>query len=207
MEIIRGAPALSAFRVQKLMEACQSAALPVQDIYAEFIHLADLTEALDAGETQQLAKLLTYGPAIEAHAPQGNLYFVTPRPGTISPWSSKATDIAHNCGLNKVKRLERGIAYYVQADNLDHAQQKQLLGLLHDRMVEVVLPDFEQASSLFARTEPAVFTSVDVLGEGKAALEAANVKLGLALAPDEIDYLVENFQRLNRNPNDVELMM
>ncbi|QYK14882.1 phosphoribosylformylglycinamidine synthase [Shewanella rhizosphaerae] len=207
MEIIRGAPALSAFRVQKLMEACQSAALPVQDIYAEFIHLADLTEALDAGETQQLAKLLTYGPAIEAHAPQGNLYFVTPRPGTISPWSSKATDIAHNCGLNKVKRLERGIAYYVQADNLDDAQQKQLLGLLHDRMVEVVLPDFEQASSLFARTEPAVFTSVDVLGEGKAALEAANVKLGLALAPDEIDYLVENFQRLNRNPNDVELMM
>ncbi|QYJ95773.1 phosphoribosylformylglycinamidine synthase [Shewanella spartinae] len=207
MEIIRGAPALSAFRVQKLMEACQSAALPVQDIYAEFIHLADLTEALDAGETQQLTKLLTYGPAIEAHAPQGNLYFVTPRPGTISPWSSKATDIAHNCGLNKVKRLERGIAYYVQADNLDDAQQKQLLGLLHDRMVEVVLPDFEQASSLFARTEPAVFTSVDVLGEGKAALEAANVKLGLALAPDEIDYLVENFQRLNRNPNDVELMM
>ncbi|CAM4000815.1 phosphoribosylformylglycinamidine synthase [Shewanella aquimarina] len=207
MEIIRGAPALSAFRVQKLMEACQSTALPVQDIYAEFIHLADLTEALDAGETQQLAKLLTYGPAIEAHAPQGNLYFVTPRPGTISPWSSKATDIAHNCGLNKVKRLERGIAYYVQADNLDDAQQKQLLGLLHDRMVEVVLPDFEQASSLFARTEPAVFTSVDVLGEGKAALEAANVKLGLALAPDEIDYLVENFQRLNRNPNDVELMM
>ncbi|MXR70772.1 phosphoribosylformylglycinamidine synthase [Shewanella sp. JBTF-M18] len=207
MEIIRGAPALSAFRVQKLMEACQSAALPVQDIYAEFIHLADLTEALDAGETQQLAKLLTYGPAIEAHAPQGTLYFVTPRPGTISPWSSKATDIAHNCGLNKVKRLERGIAYYVQADNLDDAQQKQLLGLLHDRMVEVVLADFEQASSLFARTEPAVFTSVDVLGEGKAALEAANVKLGLALAPDEIDYLVENFQRLNRNPNDVELMM
>ncbi|MCG9755890.1 phosphoribosylformylglycinamidine synthase [Shewanella insulae] len=207
MEIIRGAPALSAFRVQKLMEACQSAALPVQDIYAEFIHLADLTEALDAGETQQLAKLLTYGPAIEAHAPQGTLYFVTPRPGTISPWSSKATDIAHNCGLNKVKRLERGIAYYVQADNLDDAQQKQLLGLLHDRMVEVVLADFEQGSSLFARTEPAVFTSVDVLGEGKAALEAANVKLGLALAPDEIDYLVENFQRLNRNPNDVELMM
>ncbi len=207
MEIIRGAPALSAFRVQKLMEACQSAALPVQDIYAEFIHLADLTEALDAGETQHLAKLLTYGPAIEAHVPQGNLYFVTPRPGTISPWSSKATDIAHNCGLNKVKRLERGIAYYVQADNLDDAQQKQLLGLLHDRMVEVVLPDFEQASSLFVRTEPAVFTSVDVLGEGKAALEAANVKLGLALAPDEIDYLVENFQRLNRNPNDVELMM
>ncbi|WP_028771652.1 phosphoribosylformylglycinamidine synthase [Shewanella waksmanii] len=207
MEIIRGAPALSAFRVQKLMEACKSADLPVTDIYAEFIHLADLTESLEENEQQQLAKLLTYGPAIEAHAPAGALYFVTPRPGTISPWSSKATDIAHNCGLDKVKRLERGVAYYVQGEALSAEQQQILNGLLHDRMVEVILPEFEQAAVLFARTEPAKFTSVNVLGEGKRALEQANVELGLALAPDEIDYLVENFVRLGRNPNDVELMM
>lgn len=207
MEIIRGAPALSAFRVQKLMEACKSADLPVTDIYAEFIHLADLTESLEENEQQQLAKLLTYGPAIEAHAPAGALYFVTPRPGTISPWSSKATDIAHNCGLDKVKRLERGVAYYVQGEALSAEQQQALNGLLHDRMVEVILPEFEQAVVLFARTEPAKFTSVNVLGEGKRALEQANVELGLALAPDEIDYLVENFVRLGRNPNDVELMM
>ncbi|WP_110456422.1 phosphoribosylformylglycinamidine synthase [Shewanella algidipiscicola] len=207
MEIIRGAPALSAFRVQKLMEACDNAALPINNIYAEFVHLADLTATLDASETQQLAKLLTYGPAIEAHAPQGTLYFVTPRPGTISPWSSKATDIAHNCGLHKVKRLERGIAYYVQGDNLNDEQQKQLNQLLHDRMVEVMLTDFEQAASLFARTAPAKVTSVNILGEGKRALEQANIELGLALAADEIDYLVDNFVRLNRNPNDVELMM
>ncbi|QLE87850.1 phosphoribosylformylglycinamidine synthase [Shewanella sp. Scap07] len=207
MEIIRGAPALSAFRVQKLMEACKSADLPVTDIYAEFIHLADLTESLEENEQQQLAKLLTYGPAIEAHAPAGALYFVTPRPGTISPWSSKATDIAHNCGLDKVKRLERGVAYYVQGEALSAEQQQVLNGLLHDRMVEVILPEFEQAAVLFARTEPAKFISVNVLGEGKRALEQANVELGLALAPDEIDYLVENFVRLGRNPNDVELMM
>ncbi|WP_394201122.1 phosphoribosylformylglycinamidine synthase [Shewanella waksmanii] len=207
MEIIRGAPALSAFRIQKLMEACKSAQLPVTDIYAEFVHLADLTESLEENEQQQLAKLLTYGPAIEAHAPEGMLHFVTPRPGTISPWSSKATDIAHNCGLDKVKRLERGVAYYVQADALSESQQQVLNGLLHDRMVEVILPEFQQAQVLFARTEPAKFTSVNVLGEGKRALELANVELGLALAPDEIDYLVDNFVRLGRNPNDVELMM
>ncbi|EDQ01582.1 phosphoribosylformylglycinamidine synthase [Shewanella benthica] len=207
MEIIRGAPALSAFRVQKLMEACKIAALPVSGIYAEYIHLADLTESLNENETQQLAKLLTYGPAIEAHAPQGTLHFVTPRPGTISPWSSKATDIAHNCGLNKVKRLERGIAYYVEFDVLTTEQEQLLTALLHDRMVEVILAGFEQAAVLFVRTEPAVVKSVDILGEGRSALELANTQLGLALANDEIDYLVENFVKLGRNPNDVELMM
>ncbi|MGS0683026.1 phosphoribosylformylglycinamidine synthase [Shewanella sp. 125m-7] len=207
MEIIRGAPALSAFRVQKLMQACESAALPVRQIYAEFIHLADLNESLNEKESQQLEKILTYGPAIEAHTPEGNLHFVTPRPGTISPWSSKATDIAHNCGLNKVKRLERGIAYYVVSDELTAEQTKALTSLLHDRMVEVTLPSFDVASVLFARTEPAKFNSVDILGEGRVALEQANINLGLALADDEIDYLVENFARLGRNPNDIELMM
>ncbi|MEL4429236.1 phosphoribosylformylglycinamidine synthase [Shewanella mangrovisoli] len=207
MEIIRGAPALSTFRVQKLMEACVNAALPVRQIYAEYVHLADLSELLETNEREQLEKILTYGPAIEAHTPQGSLLFVTPRPGTISPWSSKATDIAHNCGLGKVKRLERGVAYYVESDTLTVEQQQTLKGLLHDRMVEVVLDDFTQADVLFKRTEPAPFKSVNVLAEGRRALEVANVEMGLALAEDEIDYLVENFVRLNRNPNDIELMM
>ncbi|GIU46054.1 phosphoribosylformylglycinamidine synthase [Shewanella sairae] len=189
------------------MQACESAALPVRQIYAEFVHLADLNESLNEEESQQLEKILTYGPAIEAHTPEGHLHFVTPRPGTISPWSSKATDIAHNCGLNKVKRLERGIAYYVESDELSGEQTKALTALLHDRMVEVILTSFDEASVLFARTEPTKFTSVDVLTQGRVALEQANIKLGLALAEDEIDYLVENFTRLGRNPNDIELMM
>ncbi|ACA85850.1 phosphoribosylformylglycinamidine synthase [Shewanella woodyi] len=207
MEIIRGAPALSAFRVQKLMEAFDNESLPVSGIYAEYIHLADLSESLDKSETEQLAKLLTYGPAIEAHAPEGSLHFVTPRPGTISPWSSKATDIAHNCGLNKVNRLERGVAYYVESDALNSEQQKTLNSIIHDRMVEVILPSFDNAEILFAHTEPKEVASVDILGKGRAALEKANNDLGLALANDEIDYLVENFIKLGRNPNDVELMM
>ncbi|MCL1161718.1 phosphoribosylformylglycinamidine synthase [Shewanella chilikensis] len=207
MEIIRGAPALSAFRVQKLMQACEAAQLPVKQIYAEYVHLAYLSEALNPDDQAQLSKILTYGPAIESHEPQGTLLFVTPRPGTISPWSSKATDIAHNCGLKQVKRLERGLAYYVESDTLSGEQLKSLKALLHDRMMEVVLDSFEAADMLFARTEPKPFVSVNILGEGRRALEIANREMGLALADDEIDYLVTNFLRLERNPNDIELMM
>ncbi len=207
MEIIRGAPALSAFRVQKLMQACEAAQLPVKQIYAEYVHLAYLSEALNPDNQAQLSKILTYGPAIESHEPQGTLLFVTPRPGTISPWSSKATDIAQNCGLKQVKRLERGLAYYVESDVLSGEQLKSLKALLHDRMMEVVLDSFEAADVLFARTEPKPFVSVNILGEGRRALEIANREMGLALADDEIDYLVTNFLRLERNPNDIELMM
>ncbi|GAB1064758.1 MAG: phosphoribosylformylglycinamidine synthase [Shewanella algae] len=207
MEIIRGAPALSAFRVQKLMQACEAAQLPVKQIYAEYVHLAYLSEALNPDDQAQLSKILTYGPAIESHEPQGTLLFVTPRPGTISPWSSKATDIAQNCGLKQVKRLERGLAYYVESDALSCEQLKSLKALLHDRMMEVVLDSFEAADVLFARTEPKPFVSVNILGEGRRALEIANREMGLALADDEIDYLVTNFLRLERNPNDIELMM
>ncbi|MBO2700126.1 phosphoribosylformylglycinamidine synthase [Shewanella algae] len=207
MEIIRGAPALSAFRVQKLMQACEAAQLPVKQIYAEYVHLAYLSETLNPDDQAQLSKILTYGPAIESHEPQGTLLFVTPRPGTISPWSSKATDIAQNCGLKQVKRLERGLAYYVESDALSSEQLKSLKALLHDRMMEVVLDSFEAADVLFARTEPKPFVSVNILGEGRRALEIANREMGLALADDEIDYLVTNFLRLERNPNDIELMM
>ena len=131
-----------------------------------------------------------------------------PRIGTISPWSSKATDIAHNCGLNQVVRLERGIAYYVASESaLSETQREAVISCLHDRMVEVVMSDFEQASALFSHAEPAPMSQVDVIGGGRAALERANIELGLALAEDEIDYLVEAFVELGRNPNDVELMM
>ncbi|MGI2259547.1 phosphoribosylformylglycinamidine synthase [Shewanella sp. GXUN23E] len=206
MEIIRGAPALSTFRVQKLLAAFSSESLPVSQIYAEYVHLADLSEPLDDRESLQLSQILTYGPAMDTHAPQGTLFFVTPRPGTISPWSSKATDIAHNCGLGKIKRLERGIAYYIEGE-LSAAQLTAVKAVIHDRMMEVVLEDFAQAAMLFAHTEPGKLRSVNILGEGRRALVAANTEMGLALAEDEIDYLVENFVRLGRNPNDIELMM
>ncbi|MBE8167885.1 MAG: phosphoribosylformylglycinamidine synthase [Shewanella sp.] len=213
MEIIRGAPAVSDFNIKKMMQACNSKALPVKQIYSEFIHLVDLNEPLNTNEQQQLEKLLTYGPKKESQLLQGSLFFVTPRPGTISPWSSKATDIAKNCDLGKVKRLERGVAYYVELDEnkdlstLSEEQHNALKALLHDRMVEVIFSDLPAAQILFSQTEPKPFTSVDILGEGRDALVLANTNMGLALAEDEIDYLVENFRALERNPNDIELMM
>ena len=207
MEILRGSPALSAFRVNKLLTRFQDAHLPVSDIYAEYIHFADVSTPLSADEQSRLQRLLKYGPSLAEHAPQGRLLLVTPRPGTISPWSSKATDIAHNCGLPQVRRLERGLAFYVQAPQLTEAQWQTLGTLLHDRMMETVFGDLAQAEQLFAHHTPQPVKSVDLLGEGRQALVQANISLGLALADDEIDYLVAAFTALGRNPNDIELYM
>nr|WP_184425769.1 phosphoribosylformylglycinamidine synthase [Thalassotalea piscium] len=207
IQTLRGAPALSDFRVKKLLSQCAEAGLPVHDIYAEFTHFAHLSSELTTDESNVLAKLLTYGPTIEEHEPTGTLLLVTPRPGTISPWSSKSTDIAHNCGLNKVERLERGIAYYVLSDKLTIEQEKQLNNLIHDRMMETVFTEFNDAQALFATAEPGELTVIDVLTGGREALEKANIDLGLALAEDEITYLADNFIKLGRNPHDIELYM
>jgi len=207
---LRGAPALSEFRVQKLLAQCEDLALPVADIYAEFTHFAQLNEALANDEENVLQQLLTYGPTIEEHAPEGQFILVTPRPGTISPWSSKSTDIAHNCGLSKVERLERGMAYYItlNADvKLTPEQEVQLIGLLHDRMMESTFSDFDDAAQLFVSSEPGKLTAIDIESGGKNALVQANIELGLALAEDEVNYLFENFTKLGRNPHDIELYM
>ncbi|MGD8202609.1 phosphoribosylformylglycinamidine synthase [Pantoea sp. FN0305] len=207
MEILRGSPALSAFRVNKLLTRFQDAHLPVSDIYAEYVHFADVSAPLNAEEKSRLQRLLKYGPSLAEHAPQGRLLLVTPRPGTISPWSSKATDIAHNCDLPQVRRLERGLAFYVQAPQLTEAQWPQLAALLHDRMMETVFSELQEAEKLFVQQQPQPLQSVDILTQGRAALETANQKLGLALADDEIDYLLAAFKKLGRNPNDIELYM
>lgn len=125
-------------RINKLLARFQAARLPVHTIYAEYVHFADLNAPLNDDEHAQLERLLKYGPALASHAPQGKLLLVTPRPGTISPWSSKATDIAHNCGLQQVNRLERGMAYYIEAGTLTNEQWQQVTAELHDRMMETV---------------------------------------------------------------------
>ena len=206
MLILRGAPALSAFRHGKLLEQLTSRVPAVTGLYAEFAHFADVAGALTADEEQVLARLLKYGPSVPVQEPSGRLFLCVPRFGTISPWSSKASDIARNCGLAKIERLERGIAYYV-AGELGEAEIEQVAALLHDRMTQLVLGRMEDASNLFSHAEPKPLTAVDILGGGRAALEKANVELGLALAEDEIDYLVNAFQGLARNPHDIELMM
>jgi phosphoribosylformylglycinamidine synthase len=206
VEIVRGAPALSEFRTEKLLQRLQNAELPVTEVYAEFMHFVDVEQTLDDEATTVLTKLLTYGPALAAHIPDGNLLVVVPRQGTISPWSSKATDIAHNCGLTQIHRIERGIAYYLSGE-LTEAQLQQAAALIHDRMTEMVLRDLDEAQVLFHEAEPAKLKSIDILQGGRDALQRANIDMGLALADDEIDYLFENFSALKRNPNDIELYM
>ena len=206
MLILRGAPALSAFRHGKLLAQLTAKVPAVRGLYAEFAHFAEVTGTLGADEEQVLARLLKYGPSVPVQEPAGRLFLVVPRFGTISPWSSKASDIAHNCGLSRVQRLERGIAYYVAGEFSD-SETEQIAAALHDRMTELVLQRFDDAASLFSHAQPRQPTAVDVLGGGRAALEKANVELGLALADDEIDYLVTSFTGLGRNPHDIELMM
>ncbi|MFP6850336.1 MAG: phosphoribosylformylglycinamidine synthase [Pseudomonas sp.] len=206
MLILRGAPALSAFRHGKLLEQLASKVPAVTGLYAEFAHFAEVSGVLNADEEQVLARLLKYGPSVPVQEPSGRLFLSIPRFGTISPWSSKASDIARNCGLAKIQRIERGLAYYVSGE-LNAAEAQQVADLLHDRMTQLVLDNLEGAAALFSHAQPKPLTAVDVLGGGRAALEQANVELGLALAEDEIDYLVTSFNGLGRNPHDIELMM
>jgi phosphoribosylformylglycinamidine synthase len=212
MLILRGAPALSKFRLQKLEQRLVSALGHPVNLYAEFVHFAELEQSLDTEERLVLDKVLRYGPHLTEHEPQGSLILVVPRPGTISPWSTKATDIAHNCGLGKIERLERGIVYYLALDpgseaGLSEDELVLTMAELHDRMTESVFFELDDAACLFRHAQPQAATSVDVIGCGRSALEKANTDLGLALSPDEIDYLVESFQGLGRNPVDIELMM
>ncbi len=207
MEILRGSPALSAFRINKLLAGFAAARLPVTGIYAEYVHFAELDAPLSDDEKQRLVRLLKYGPSLAEHTPEGQLILVTPRPGTISPWSSKATDIAHNCDLGQIRRLERGVAWYIQALSLTAAQRQDVAEHLHDRMMETTFATLEDAAQLFSHQQPAPVQAVDLLGQGRRALEEANQRLGLALAEDEIDYLQNAFTDLGRNPNDIELYM
>lgn len=208
MIILRGSPALSSFRVQKLLSDFQQESLPVKGIYAEFVHVVDLESDLTSEKKSTLEKLLTYGPSLEAKDPEGSLFVVAPRPGTISPWSSKATDIAHICGLSEIKRIERAVAYYVDFnDGVTEEVSKKVKAKIHDRMTQKVFQAFHQLDVLFLHEEPKKLVEVPILTEGRLALERADKEMGLALASAEIDYLVESFTALKRNPTDVELYM
>ncbi len=206
MLILRGAPALSAFRHEKLFEQLRQKIPSVSGLYAEFAHFVEVSAALSSEEGQILSRLLKYGPSVPSQEPGGRLFLVVPRLGTISPWSSKATDIAKNCGLEKVQRIERGMAYYVKGD-YSEAEAELIATALHDRMTQLVLSAMEEASALFSHAQPRPLAVIDLLQGGIASLEQANVELGLALADDEIEYLDESFRKLGRNPHDVELMM
>ena len=221
MLILPGSNALSVFRSQRLLSQLQAAAPAIAQVQARFYHFIDTGAPLSTGDTERLTAMLTYGEPVPAVLYEGvtEEFFVIPRLGTISPWASKATDIAHNCGMTHVHRIERGVAYKVVLKSgilgssigapkkLSNEEIAAVIGLLHDRMTETVLRSADDASQLFSELEGKALESVDVLGLGKDALVRANTELGLAMSPDEIDYLFEAFTKAQRNPTDVELMM
>jgi len=208
MITIAGATALSPFRLGRLLADLQSITPEVKSLQSRFVHFVEIEGEPGAGELAMLRQLLDYGPRREAEEFSGELFLVVPRPGTLSPWSSKASDIARNCGLASVRRIERGIAYYVTPGVLTDAQSRaRIAERLHDRMVESVFGHMDDAQQLFRHEPPRPLRTVDILGGGRAALARANRELGFALAEDEIDYLCESFAALGRNPSDVELMM
>lgn len=205
---LRGVTALSDFRVEKLFQKAAALGLPEVKLSSEFWYFVGSEKALDAATVEKLQALLAAQSVEQTpKAREGlHLFLVTPRLGTISPWASKATNIAENCGLEGIERIERGMAVWLEGALTD-GQKQQWAALLHDRMTESVLTDIDAAAQLFHHIQSETFSSVDVLGGGKEALVKANTEMGLALSADEIDYLVENYQALNRNPTDVELMM
>ena len=202
MLCLPGSPAHSEFRLRKLEQKLGDAGITVNGLSSHFIHLVDIADKdLDETQLTVLQNLLTYGPAQDSVRVEGEEFYVLPRPGTISPWASKATDIAHNCGLGQVNRIERGILYTVDTDDEVPAD------LLHDRMIEAVFTHLDDCEALFQTHQPRPLSEIDTGTQGRAALAQANIDLGLALSPDEIDYLVEAYAELGRNPIDVELMM
>jgi phosphoribosylformylglycinamidine synthase len=204
-----GAPALSQFRLDKLLRGLQALDPRVRGLSCRHIHFIDTAATLDARELDLLGKLLRYGPRAQLRPDRGLHLLVTPRVGTVSPWSSKATDIARVCGLAGVRRLERGTLYFIDAaTDLTHPELTHLGQLLHDRMTESVwLGEDVAPEGLFHADAPRPLRVVSLADDGHGALARANAEWGLALSADEIGYLVTAFGKLGRDPTDVELMM
>ena len=209
--LIEGASALSPFRAQQLLTRLQALHDAVTGVSARYLYLIDWQSEPTSEQLDPMTRLLNQGAEMLPPAQAGAAtWWVSPRLGTLSPWASKASDIARNCGL-PVRRVERAVQYHLtikgRAKPLDAGMWQALGAVLHDRMTESVLDSREALWQLFVPRQAEPMARVDVLGQGRPALEQANTQWGLALADDEIDYLVQAFQGLQRNPTDVELMM
>ena len=211
-----GADALSQFRQQRLLGSLVQQGVNLDSIEAQYLHFVWSDKELTSQEKEVLNSLLTYGQKFVSKLQVGNALFskssdqsaiVIPRLGTVSPWASKATDIARQCGLS-ILRIERGIQFTWQSKkSLSPEQGLLVLALLHDRMTEAVIQSVDDANALYRVLEDRPLSRIAVLSEGQSALEKANTELGLALSDDEVAYLAESFKRLKRNPSDVELIM
>ncbi|MGV7247031.1 phosphoribosylformylglycinamidine synthase, partial [Caballeronia sp. M23-90] len=216
-----GASALSDFRQTRLLETLTRIDPNIVGVRGQFLHFVNSVEPLSDEDSNRIHALMHYGTPFDAGSERGaqETFMVVPRFGTVSPWASKATDIAHHCGLTQIRRIERGVEYTVLLKSgllgtgiggkkaLSEQARTEVAAALHDRMTESVAPSRDHAVHLFDELPAQPLQAVDILGHGRSALETANMELGLALADDEIDYLVDSFKHLQRNPTDVELMM
>lgn len=204
---LNGARALSDFRAARVLAALQRVSSNIEAVSGRFVHFVHASRELTKAEEERLASLLIYGDAAE-DVRADLAFMVVPRLGTISPWASKATDIVKNCGIEGVLRVERGTVYSLALKApLTEEEAAQAAGVLHDRMTESVVARDFPAENLFVELEGRPMATVALVEEGRPALERANVEMGLALSPDEIDYLTDAFTKIGRNPTDVELMM
>ena len=207
---LRGSQAWSDFRINKTLAKVRETFPQVEAIDSQYQHLVELDSQcpeLDPNEHEKLERLLQYGPERPLVNHGGLRVYVLPRIGTISPWSTKATDIVHLCGLTSIRRVERVVAYYISATDRESIDLAQLAAFLHDPMTESVVYELDAASVLFKHEEPAPLVEVPLLKQGRAALDDANARLGLALSEDEIEYLEQQYTALKKDPTDVELMM
>ena len=206
MLVVCGGSALSQFRIDKKLSALKSICPSINSISTNNLYLVDITASLDKDDIHKL-EILVDGKVEDKFKLSSNTsYIVIPRPGTISPWSSKATDILHHCGLPRVNRIERGVLWQFEINNnatLDH----NIFPELHDRMTQAVVTDMSQCDALFISGKPKELTCINIQEQGKQALVTANNTMGLALSDEEMDYLFDAFNQLNRNPTDVEIMM
>jgi phosphoribosylformylglycinamidine synthase len=217
-----GGDALPASRAEALLARLQAACPRITAVAARHVHWAAFDAAPARSDVDKLQGLLRYGDPYAGPA-AGELVVAMPRLGTLSPWASKASDIARNCGIGagraeggpQLHRIERVTEFRLTLKGslfgagkpLTAEERTAVAAELHDRMTESVAFEREAAAHLFDAQPAAPLAHVDVLGAGRAALVSANTEFGLALSDDEIDYLVAAFTQLARNPSDVELMM
>ncbi|VAW48934.1 Phosphoribosylformylglycinamidine synthase, synthetase subunit / Phosphoribosylformylglycinamidine synthase, glutamine amidotransferase subunit [hydrothermal vent metagenome] len=204
MHIIWGNSAHSAYRLNQLLNKLKNVG-NITALRSQFLYFVDAEGELSATDQAHLKTLLNGSEQESVSSLSAETCIVTPRLGTISPWSSKATDITKTCGIEHVQRIERGIVYFFEG--VSSADRPAMEALVHDRMMEQVSYDVAVLEGLFSHQSPKPYQVVDILSGGREALVQANTDMGLALSADEIDYLVDAFKGLNRNPVDAELMM
>jgi phosphoribosylformylglycinamidine synthase len=207
---LKGRQALSKFRLDKLLKEAQTVDPKISDITAIFWHFIELNKPLSSDESNKLDRILAYGAQESKSATKKPDFIVVPRLGSISPWSTKATDIAQGCGIHQVSRIERGVSWHIETTGdapLSPSSGAQIIPMVHDRMTETILAELNDVQNLFQHVDPQPMATISLLNKGRQAIEAADRDMGLALSSDEIDYLHESFLKINRDPTDVELMM